>query len=106
MKGLSLVPRTRKKIDFESELQILVEREERLKKALTKVAREKSDLLNRKKEAEYALLCEAFRASGRSIDEVIFLLNGNSSEMRTMEDVPVLDMAVMVGTSVAVNAGV
>lgn len=72
--------RARRGIDFDTEITKVEAQITRWKKTIIELEEKRKELLNAKREAEINALYDAIQRSGRTVDDVLSLLNPTPAE--------------------------
>ena len=72
--------RARRGIDFDTEIMKVDAQITRWKKTIIELEEKRKELLNAKREAEINALYDAIQRSGRTVDDVLYLLNPTPAE--------------------------
>lgn len=72
--------RARRGIDFDTEIMKVEAQITRWKKTIIELEEKRKELLNAKREAEINALYDAIQRSGRTVDDVLSLLNPTPAE--------------------------
>ena len=72
--------RARRGIDFDTEIMKVDAQITRWKKTIIELEEKRKELLNAKREAEINALYDAIQRSGRTVDDVLSLLNPTTAE--------------------------
>ena len=72
--------RARRGIDFDTEIMQVEAQITRWKKTIIELEEKRKELLNAKREAEINALYDAIQRSGRTVDDVLSLLNPTPAE--------------------------